>query len=133
MNEFDDKIRAALRAEDTDIFKNADEPSMFEQAMTTLRGQQRLVNAYAIVVMLAVMALAVWSAIEFFQATELQNALGWATGFLLCGMAGGLMKVWFWMQMDKYVILREVKRLELQVARLSSRVNSYSPALGCRG
>lgn len=122
MNEFDDKIRAALRAEDTDIFQNPDEPSMFEQAMATLWGRQRLLNAYAIVAMLAVMGLAVWFAIEFFQAAELHTALGWATGFLLCGMTFALMKVWFWMQMDKYVVLREVKRLELQVARLSSRV-----------
>jgi len=33
-----------------------------------------------------------------------------------------MLKMWFWMQMDKYVVLREVKRLELQVARLSSRI-----------
>jgi hypothetical protein len=32
-----------------------------------------------------------------------------------------MLKMYFWMEMNKNMLLREVKRLELQVARLASR------------
>jgi hypothetical protein len=32
-----------------------------------------------------------------------------------------MLKMYFWMEMNKNVVLREIKRLELQVARLASR------------
>jgi hypothetical protein len=32
-----------------------------------------------------------------------------------------MLKMYFWMEMNKNVTLREMKRLELQVARLASR------------
>ena len=39
------------------------------------------------------------------------------------GFAGlALVKVWFWMEMQKNAIMREVKRLELQVASLAAQL-----------
>jgi hypothetical protein len=32
-----------------------------------------------------------------------------------------ILKIWFWMEMHKNAVLREVKRLELQIARLAAR------------
>lgn len=37
-------------------------------------------------------------------------------------MAVGVLKIWFWMQMDKVSLLREIKRMELQIARLTQRI-----------
>ena len=36
-------------------------------------------------------------------------------------LAVAMLKMYFWMEMNKNVTLREVKRLELQIARLVSR------------
>ena len=32
-----------------------------------------------------------------------------------------MLKMYFWMKMNKNVVLREMKRLELQIARLASK------------
>jgi Family of unknown function (DUF6768) len=122
MNQFDDTIKAALREDNDDLLKDFDEPGLFSQAMTTLRRGPRFAKILAFTFSFVFFALQIWTAIRFFQATEVQHMIAWATGFLTCGMAVGMLKMWFWMQMDKYVVLREVKRLELQVARLSSRI-----------
>ena len=47
-----------------------------------------------------------------------------ATIFLF-GMLGiGQMKMWYWMQMNRNALAREIKRLELQVATLVQAVSS---------
>jgi len=124
MNDTDDRIREALRAEDQDLFKGYHEPSLLSQALTTMRRGTRWANALAFGFTFVFFGLAVWTAIEFFRATETQAMIAWAIGFLFCMQAVAMLKMWFWMQMDKYVVLREVKRLELAIARLTQRLDS---------
>ena len=47
--------------------------------------------------------------------------LVWGGGFMFCMMAVSMLKLWFWMEMQTNSVLREVKRVELQVSRLASR------------
>lgn len=124
MSHIDDTIRKALRAEDDDLLRDLAEPGMLKQAIDSLRGSSRWLRAMAIIFTLSFFGLQIWSAIMFFRATDLQHMIAWATGFLFCGLAVAMLKMWFWMQMDKYVVLREIKRLELQVATLAQRRDS---------
>jgi uncharacterized membrane protein YciS (DUF1049 family) len=48
--------------------------------------------------------------------------IGWSTGFLFCCLGTMMMKLWWWAQMDKNSLTREIKRLELQIARLAARM-----------
>lgn len=52
------------------------------------------------------------------------NQIAWSVCFLFSNMAVAMMKLWFWMQMDKNVVIREMKRLELQVATLAGIIKS---------
>jgi hypothetical protein len=45
----------------------------------------------------------------------------WSAGALWAALAVAMLKMYFWMEMNKNVMLREMKRLELQVARLAAR------------
>jgi len=45
----------------------------------------------------------------------------WTAGALWAAIAVAMLKMYFWMEMNKNVVLREVKRLELQIARLASK------------
>ncbi len=121
MNAFDDTVREALRAEDDDLLKDFSEPNMLNQALSTLRRGTRWINALGMVFTFVFFGLQIWCAVRFFNATEVQHMIAWATGFLFCALAVAMLKMWFWMQMDKYVVLREIKRLELQVAKLAAR------------
>jgi hypothetical protein len=122
MNTVDDRIRQALRAEDDELLKDLNEPGVLAQTLTTMRVAPRWTIAFVFVWTLAFMVAAVWFAVKFFSAEEIQHMIAWATGFIGAMLMVMALKIWFWMQMDKYVMLREVKRLELQVARLVERL-----------
>ena len=70
------------------------------------------------------MTLGVLSVIRFFRAEEFRDMVMWAaaSAFFLSGVS--MMKVWYWMELNKNSVTREIKRLELQIARLAGRLNA---------
>jgi hypothetical protein len=123
MNEIDDAISKALAQEERELLDRlAAEPSMHAQAFAVMRGRHRVLVGSSIAVMVALVALAAWCAVRFFEAEEVRDLLLFATGFVLAILNVLAIKVWFWMELVKNSVVREVKRLELQVARLGERV-----------
>lgn len=122
MSDVDDRIRRALRAEDDELLKDLDEPGVFARMLTAMRRAPRWTTIYVFTMSIVLTAAAVWCAVRFFGASEVREIVGWATGFLGALLMVAAMKIWFWMQMEKYVLLREMKRLELRVARLAERL-----------
>lgn len=123
MNELDRKIREALQKEDAELYEDfAVEPSIFEIVMETFRGKQRWMGFLFMFWTTVFLVLTVLSAIRFFRAEETREMLIWATASVLFILGISMMKIWFWMEMNKNSITREIKRLELQIARLASRI-----------
>jgi hypothetical protein len=67
--------------------------------------------------------LAVFAAYRFFQAEATQAMIAWATGFLWFSLWVAMLKIWFWMEMQRLPIMREIKRLELKIAELSRQLS----------
>ena len=121
MTNVDDTIRKALRAEDDDLLKDLREPGIFDRMLIAMRQGPRWTTVYVMVMSVALTIAAIWFAVRFFGATETRGMIAWATGFLTALLMVAMLKLWFWVQMEKYVVLRELKRLEAQVARLVER------------
>jgi hypothetical protein len=121
MTNVDDAIRKALRAENEDLLKDLAEPGIFSRMLIAMRQGPRWTTVYVMAMSGALTVAAIWFAVRFFSATEIREMIAWATGFLAALLMVAMLKLWFWLQMEKYVILREMKRLELQVARLAER------------
>ena len=126
MTEFDDKIRQALRAESDNVWKDVEEQGLFEQALGVMRGKHKFLTVVANAVMALFFAMTVYSAIRFFGAETTRTQIAWSVGFLTSNMIVAMMKLWFWMQMDKNTVIREVKRLELQVATLAGIIKNQT-------
>ncbi len=123
MKELDKKIQEALREEDAELFRDfGDVPSMFEMVMETFRGRHRWLAMLAVVWTLVFMVLFILAAIEFFDAEANRDMLMWAAACIVCMSAVSMMKVWYWMELNKNAVTREIKRLELQIARLAARI-----------
>ena len=45
--------------------------------------------------------------------------IAWSTAFVWGVLTIVLMKIWFWLEINKNGLTREIKRLELQIAHLS--------------
>ena len=123
MNELDKKIQEALRAEDAELFKDfAEEPSVFEMLMETCRGRHRWLNILGAFWTLVFLVLGVVAAVKFFSAEGTRDIVMWAAACIVCVSAVSMLKIWYFLEINKNALTREIKRLELQIARLAARI-----------
>lgn len=128
-NNIDKKIRQALMNEDVAVFDEfSDEQSPFDQAMQLLKGRNRLLNLLAMFVTLIFMAVGVTCLWRFIAAEETKELLGWAMGLAFSLSAVSMIKLWAWMEIEKNSTIREIKRLELQVAHLCKKLDANRTA-----
>jgi len=112
MNDIDKKIQAALRRDPAGD-SLTDEPNIAEEVLITFRSRQRWLTSFLIVLNLAAFVGLVFTAIRFYEAPDVTAQLRWGGAAVLFLVMVALMKLWFWLEMHKNRILREVKRVEL--------------------
>jgi uncharacterized membrane protein YciS (DUF1049 family) len=87
----------------------------------TFSGKWGAMNILAAIFTFVIFGLFVYCAWNAFNVSDLRDTILWSAGGLLAMLAVAMLKMYFWMEMNKNVTLREIKRLELQVARLAVR------------
>ncbi|MGK0187201.1 MAG: hypothetical protein ACI9R3_002987 [Verrucomicrobiales bacterium] len=117
----DKMIADALGDEDRAEFEALGEPTIFEQIAETFRGRTRWLNGMVVIYSLIFATLFGLSIFRFFHATEVRDLILWASASVLSIIVIGLLKLWYWMELNRVTVLREIKRLELQVARLAAK------------
>lgn len=125
-NELDKKIKEALSAQDAELFEEyGGEQGIFELIADTFRGKRRWLVVLVYVYSIVFLVLAVITAVQFFKADpdNTRDLILWAMGFMFCNFAVAMLKMWYFMEMNKNSVTREVKRLELQIARLAQRLS----------
>ena len=78
--------------------------------------------ALFVVLMLVLFVGALLAGIRFFGSDDVPTMLRWGAVAWLCWFAVGFLKLWTWLEMERFAVVREIKRLELQVANLSARL-----------
>jgi len=126
-SKLDTQIRDALRAEDAELFDEySEEQPMHEMRIGVFRGRNRLLVIGVFIMSIVMFAFSIFCTVRFFQAPQIEHQFGWAIGifFGLTTVMG--MKVWVWLEMNKNTLTREVKRVELQIARLAKRIEDLA-------
>jgi hypothetical protein len=122
MSKIDDAIHDALTEEDAEFLAAFDEkPQFFSVAFNFLTGPMRIVNTVILVVIAPLLGVAIWAAIKFTHAEDVRVMFLWFAAAALCVVGLMLIRLWFGMCIQTNFVLREIKRLELQVARLAAR------------
>ena len=121
--EIDKMIREALSQEDAERLEVlGGEESPFAQAMGLFQGQSRWLVFGSVLAMIGFMAVAIYSAIEFMDTENVRDMILWGAVCFFALMAIWAIKIWSWMEMNKNSIRREIKRLELQVAYVTTSI-----------
>ncbi|MEX0341635.1 MAG: DUF6768 family protein [Erythrobacter sp.] len=120
MSDIDDRIRGALDADDKAFLASLDEGrGMFSQMGDVLAGPlggwAKLIFVFAIPIGLAV----VYCGFRFFTAPGFDEAVWWGIVTLGLLTMQGFIKEWFYARMNLLSMLRELKRLQVQVAMLA--------------
>lgn len=119
MTEIDDRIRGALDADDRAFLASLDhDRGMFTQVGEVLAGPlggwSKLIFAVAVVMGFTL----VYCSWRFFTASGSEDILWWGLVTLGALMMQGIIKEWFYSRMNLLATLREVRRLQVQVAML---------------
>jgi hypothetical protein len=120
MDDLDRKIEAALSAEDRAILAKFGEQGVFGQWFGVYDGAARGVAVFMTIITFALCAAAVYCGWRFFGTGEAIEVARWGAGAILLMVMVGFLKLWFWLRMESNRVLREIKRLELQIARANA-------------
>lgn len=120
--DFDRLIHEALGREEAEYFDQLGEQNIPQQLLGLFKGKNSWMNVVIFIFNLAVLAVAVYTFIEMLNAEVIGDKLEWMFYTLICFLAMLLFKLWSWNQMDKNAVVREVKRLEYQVALLQQEL-----------
>jgi Family of unknown function (DUF6768) len=123
MNDLDQAIRQSLSAEDAALLDRlgADQ-ALHRQVLATFEGRLRWFNVAGWIAGFVLFVVASVLAWQFVQAEDLGDMLRWGAASALAFAGLALIKVWFWLELQKNAIVREVKRLEVQLASLAAQL-----------
>lgn len=127
MNDLDARIREALAQEDNALeAATRTEAGIPELYLSTMQGRNRLWGLFINFWIFVFVAVLFYSLYRYSQVDALRPSITWGVGMVLSGLIVVSLKIWVWIEMQKNSVLREVKRVELQVARLLDRVEQRS-------
>lgn len=125
-NNIDQVIRNALQEEDKALFDQLDSDMNLQQmAIVAYQGKLRWIAVLATFWAFVTFVLAVYCAWQYFQVTDLHTAMAWAAGFGIAMMSTAMLKLYIFMEINKSAVLREVKRVELQLTRLAALIKNH--------
>ncbi|MFK7814551.1 MAG: DUF6768 family protein [Maribacter sp.] len=114
----DDLIKKALSKEEAKFYDELGEQGLIRKLGGVHKGKTGWLASLLTVMHMLIFVIFVFCTVRFFNTEVTNELIKWASAGFLCMIFMGMMKLYLWMQMDKNDILRELKRLEMQVAVL---------------
>ncbi|OEK04003.1 DUF6768 family protein [Roseivirga misakiensis] len=116
--EVDQLIHEALSQEEAAYFDKMGEQNIPQQLFGLFKGKNRWMNVVMVIMNVVVLAVAFYTFVNMLDTENQDEKLEWMFYTLISFMTMMLFKLWGWNQMDKNVLMREIKRLEYQVSLL---------------
>jgi len=121
MSDIDQKIQQALDAETIDLLSELEEQGLFAQLGGLFRGKMGWLSAATLIIGTIANFAGLFAIWKFVIATDIESMIRWAAVAWALFSTVMMIKLWSWMRMETNRSIREMKRLELQVARLLAR------------
>lgn len=119
----DELIKEALSVEEAKFYNELGEQNLIEKLGEVHKGKIGWLASVMTGMVVLVFAVFIYCTIQFFNTEVTNELIRWASAGFICMIAIGMMKLFIWLQMDKNDILRELKRLELQVSTLAHKAD----------
>jgi len=123
MEDIDKLIKETLTEEESKFYDELEEQNVLQMVLGLFKGKNKWILIMMNVVTLIFFGLFIYCLVQFFSAEVTKDLLTWGLGGVVFLFGVSMLKVFAWMQMDKNALLREIKRLEIQVSSLSGRMS----------
>ena len=124
--DIDKLIKETLTQEEANFYDGLEEQGLWGMVVGIFQGKLGWIVVIMNIINLIVFGFLIYCFIQFFNVTETNELIKWGLGIVICMVFNVMIKLYAWMQMDKNAILREMKRLELQMSSLSGKINGHN-------
>lgn len=125
MQDLDRMIDEAIAEEERDLLRRiGEEPGFIRQALGIFGGRTGWVNAVLIVVQTIFFLAGVWAAWVFFAAGDPVTQLRWGLPAAVLLLIAVMIKMALWPAVQANRVLRELKLIELQLARRAGQADT---------
>lgn len=121
IEKIDELIKEALTQEEAKFYDELGEQNLIEKLGSVFKGKTGWLAIIMNLFNLVIFGLLIFCVVQFLNTEVTNELIKWGTGIFACLIFMGMIKLFVWMQMDKNDILRELKRLELQITTLSNK------------
>lgn len=122
MEDIDKLIKDTLTEEEAKFYDSLDEQSVFAMIAGLYKGKNLWFTVVMHVVNIVAFGLMIYCLIQTFDVENTNDLMLWIAGFFICFITMSMLKIYAWMQIHRNALTREIKRLELQVSSLSSKI-----------
>nr|WP_299066722.1 DUF6768 family protein [uncultured Allomuricauda sp.] len=123
MEDIDKLIKETLTEEEAKFYDELDEQNLFQMLGGLFKGKNSWVALIMNVMNALVFGLLIYCIIQTFDVENTNDLILWVGGVLLCFLTMSMLKIYMWMQIHRNALMRELKRLELQISSLSGKMN----------
>ena len=124
--DIDKLIKETLTQEEAIFYDGLEEQGLWDMIVGIFQGKLGWLVVVMNIINLIVFGILIYCFVQFFNVTETNELIKWGLGIVICIVFNVMIKLYAWMQMDKNAILREMKRLELQISSLSGKINGHN-------
>ncbi len=121
LEKIDELIKETLNVEEAEFYDSLEERNLFGKLGEVYKGKMGWLIVVMNLVTLVFLGLFVYCLVQFFETNDTNMLIKWALGGFICWSFLTMIKLYIWMQMNRNDVLRELKRIELQLAVLKER------------
>ncbi|WP_281990805.1 DUF6768 family protein [Aquimarina aggregata] len=122
MEDIDRLIKETLSREEAKFYDELDEQNLLEMIGGLFKTKNRWLIVVMNIVNLVAFITLIYCIVQFLNTNTTDMLIKWFAAGFVCITFMIMIKLFSWMQMDKNALLREIKRLELQISSLSGKI-----------
>ncbi len=123
MEKIDEIIKEALTQEEAKFYNELDEQNLFQMLGGLFSGKLKWLILLINIIILIFFVVFVYCVVQFINVNETDDLIKWTVYGSYSMFIVASLKMFLFMQMDKNSIKRELKRIELQISILSSKID----------
>tara|TARA_R110002111_G_C5910042_1_gene364975 strand:- start:342 stop:728 length:387 start_codon:yes stop_codon:yes gene_type:complete len=122
-DDIDQLIKETLTEEEAKFYDDLEEQSVFAMIAGLYKGKNVWFTIVMHIVNLVALGFLIYCVVEAFKAESTKDLILWVSGFFVCFTTMCMIKMYAWLQLHRNALQREMKRLELQISSLSSKIS----------
>ncbi|WP_293751532.1 DUF6768 family protein [uncultured Paraglaciecola sp.] len=119
MKNLNQKILEALKDDPAAHEFSEEQANSLQLIGQSFKGTFRLTFVVIVTIQMVFAGLAIYCAYHLVNEMDLGLKLNWLAGTLSAVVAFAISRIWFFMELNRLSVIREIKRVELQVSLLA--------------